>query len=380
MVLLILVLFSFQCQGNVNTIEQDFEGKLEGVFPFEIELGGVIREIEDVQLSIPTIKLLIKSDSIEITVGQTEKYFSLLDSTEFVKLLPYLSEDYFKDDRHFYNPYMPYGGLIRLNKEIQGKKYTKTVTNFKRRDIEIEYIDMDSIEIFKSYHLSRIANEIAIPFIKDDIDKENMVIAKSMKQALQTPEKVYELTLRNTRTKYLSPNIRKLKNLRILDISGSFITEIPAEIEECKNLKIIKANASQLSLIPSTIGNLKKLRVLNFGYCKIKSIPSEIGNIETLWSLGLGSNQLSELPESLSNLKNMTFFSIAHNKFKVFPNAVLGMDSVGNLWIHGNQIKEIPIEISEMKSLHHFLVSESEIQNLNEIKKVIPSVRIIDEK
>ena len=377
---LMAVLFLIHCSENGNAVKNLEEQKIERIFPFEISISGLIKEIEDVERSVPSIRLLINNDSIKITVGQTEQYYTLFDSTEFTKLIPYLTLDDFKSNDHYYNPHMPYGGLIRLSKKIQGNKFTKTITNFKRRDIQIDYLEMDSIAIFKSYHLARIANEVAIPFIKDTISKENMITAKSMREALQNPEKVYELTLRNTRTKHLSPNIKKLKNLRVLNISGSFITEIPSEIEECKHLKAIIANASQLTIIPPSIGNLKKLRLLNFAYCKIKSIPDEIGNITSLWSLSLGSNQLANLPASVSNLKNVTFFSIAHNKFKSFPKPVLGMDSVGNLWMHGNKIITIPPEISMMKSLHHFLVTESEIENIEATRKLIPKVRIIDEK
>ena len=353
---------------------------VEDVLPFEIELSGVIDEIEDVERSVPRIKLLFKKDTIEITVGHTEKYYSLLDSTEISQFIPYIPVEYFRSNNYYHNPYMPYGGTIRLRKEIAGVKYTKTITSFKRRDIEINYQDMDSIEILKSYHLGRMANEIAIPFLIDNAKRNEMITAKSMKEALQNPEDVYELTLRNTRTKYLSPNIKKLTNLRVLDISGSFISEIPKEISECKNLKSIIANASQLSIIPSSIGQLKKLRVLNLAYCKIDRVPKEIGEVESLWSLSIGSNKLTTLPESFSNLKNLTFFSIANNKFREFPNSILGMETVGNLWIHGNNIRKIPQEISTMKSLHHLLVTQKNIQNLGEIKKIIPNVRVINQE
>lgn len=379
LILLSLILFN-SCLDSKNTGNLKKEKKEESILPFEIELRGVIREIKDVQNSTPSIKMLIKKDSIAITVGKTEKYFIQFDSTEFGSLLPHLELQDFRSNNYYFNPYLPHGGNIKLVKEINGKTFSKTITNFKRKDIEIEYIELDSVETFKSYHLARIANNVAIPFIKDSVKKDTMLVAKSMKEALQNPEKVYELHLRNTRTKYLSPNIKKLKNLRVLDISGSFITEIPKEIEECVNLKIIKANASKLSKIPTTIGNLKKLRVLNFGYCKIKSIPDEIGNLTTLWSLGLGSNQLEEIPESISNLKNVTFFSIAKNNFKEFPNSILEMESVGNLWIHGNKIEKIPLEISKMPSLHHFLLSQELIENLEEIRKIIPEVRVVDQK
>ncbi|MEM8523171.1 MAG: leucine-rich repeat domain-containing protein [Bacteroidota bacterium] len=375
---------TYQALGEqiLNSFEWKFiEGTaqaIESIIPFEIELGGVLREIEDVESSVPPIRLFVNQDSIEVVVGRTEKYSTLLEKTEFPKLIPYLVLDDFKGNQHYYNSELPYGGLIRLHKEIDGVKYEKTVTNFMRSDVEIAYLEMDSIDIFKSYHLSRIANGVALPFIKDDVVKEDMIIAKSIKEALQNPEKVYELNLRNTRTNHLSSNIRKLKNLRVLDISGSFIPFIPPEIEDCKHLKVILANASQLSQVPPSLGKLKYLRVLNLASCKIKTIPPELGNLSSLWSINLDSNQLETIPNSFSNLKNVTFFSVADNELEEFPLAILGMESVGNLWMHGNPIKRIPLEIREMPSLHHFLLTKSTIVNLTELEAAIPDVRIIN--
>jgi len=174
----ILILFYFSI--NINAFGNSNNQELESVLPFEIELRGLSQKIEDVQHSFPSIKVLVQKDSIEITVGQTEKYYTLFDSTEFTKLIPYLTLDDFKSNKHYLNPHLP-GRIIKLRKKDQGIIFTKTISSFKRRDIEVEYLVMDSIDIFKSYHLSRIANEIAIPFIKDKVNKENMITAKSMR-------------------------------------------------------------------------------------------------------------------------------------------------------------------------------------------------------
>ncbi|MEM8529078.1 MAG: leucine-rich repeat domain-containing protein [Bacteroidota bacterium] len=370
-----VILNSFDCGKSVVK-----EEPTKTVLPFELELGGVLRTIENTQNSTPPITLLVKRDSIEITVGQTEQYHVLFDTSEFTALLPLLNLADFQSDAYYFNAHMPYGGTIKTRKNIDGLDYERTITNFKRSDIEVEYLNMDSVAIFKSYHLSRIANEIVLPFLKDTMSKANMIIARSMKEALQHPEKVYKLGLRNTRTSRISSDIGQLINLRVLDISGSLITELPPAIEACKELRMILANASQLTKISPTIGKLEKLRVLNLGFCKLKSVPAEIGDLTSLWSLNLSDNQLNTIPSSFSNLKNVTFFSIANNRLKTFPPAILGMKSVGNLWIHKNEISVIPLDIKQMPRLHHLLLTKSHVTNLEDLVRTIPHVRIIDEK
>lgn len=377
---LIAMIMFCNCVESKKNKSKIIESKNSEILPVKLILRGVIREIKDVQNSIPPINFIINQDSVEIIVGKTEKYKIGYENTAFKNILQLFNINDFKSNNYYYNKFLPHGGHIETEKIIDGQVYNKKYSYFKRRDIKVEYLDLDSTEIHKTYTLSKYANELAISIIKDNVNRDTMITAKSMKEALRNPEKIYELTLRSTRTNYISPNIKKLVNLRILDISGSKVTSIPKEIEFCRNLKSIIANASQLKEIPTTIGKLKKLRVINFGYCKLRNIPKEIGELKNLWSLHLGSNKLDELPGTISNLKNLTFFSIDDNQFKKFPICILGLESVGNLWMHENQITEIPKEISLLKRMSHFLVDAHKISNIEEIRKEIPDVRIIDEK
>ena len=355
------------------------QSQKEPILPIKIKIKGQLKQIEDVGLLTPSIEFYIDTNYVEIKVGATEFYNTKYENTAFDKVFELFELDDFKRDGFFYNPYFKYMSHLETTKEIEGKTYTRKFSNYKRRDVEINYLGLDSTETIKFTILSDFLNETAIGILKDVVDKGAMITATSMSEALKQPEKIYELSLRNSRTSVLSPEIGQLINLRVLDISGSRIKKIPSEIEQCIYLKSIIANASHLSEIPSSIGNLKKLRDVNFAYCKIKKLPEEFGKLESLWSLSLGSNQLSSLPESISNLKNVQMFSIDKNNFDEFPTAVLGLVCVGNLWMHGNNFKTIPKEIANLKGLHHFLIDAPDIENLEEIKALIPDVRVIDE-
>lgn len=377
--LIILIILNSSCVQGHPEDKIGKEVNKEQILPLKIKIKGQLKQIEDSGLLTPSIEFTIDTNNVEVKVGANEYYNTNYRNTAFFKVLELFEIDDFKSSNYYYNPYFKYMSYLETTKEIEGKEYTRKFSNFKRRDIKINYLELDSTEIVKFTILSNYVNEIAIEILQEAIDKESMIFATSIPEALEEPEKVYKLRLRNSKTSVLPPEIGKLINLRVLDISGSRIKSIPPEIENCTHLKSIIANASQLSEIPSTIGNLKKLRNVNFGYCKIKELPEEFGNLESLWSLSLGSNQLSDLPESFSNLKNLQKFSIDKNNFEEFPNEVLSFECVGNLWMHGNNFNKIPVEIVNLKGLHHFLVDASEIENIEEIKLLIPDVRIIDE-
>ena len=355
------------------------EKEKASLHPYELTLSGVLREVEDVYNSMPPIRVRVQADTVTITVGATERYYYRYNETRFVDVEQYLRPQDFLGNDYYYNPYLNYGGTMLLRKDIDGTVYERTISNFKRQDIDVEYLEMDSLAIYSSYHLSQVANSLVIPLLKDTINKKEMIVARSMKEALENPDKVWRLSLRNTRTTQLLPEISRLKNLRVLDISGSWIEEIPDEIEQCTQLKAIIANASRLQRIPATIGNLPKLRVANFGYCRLTSVPPALGNATSLWSLHLSKNQLTSLPEELGQLKNLTFFSAEGNQLEEFPTAVLSLETVGNLWLHNNPFSAIPTEIQVLPRLHHFLITEDRIDNIDTIRQLLPNVRVIDE-
>ncbi|MFK7971609.1 MAG: leucine-rich repeat domain-containing protein [Bacteroidia bacterium] len=328
---------------------------------------------------IPPIHFFIDRDSASMVVGANEVYNIDFWKTEIHQILDDFDLEDFKSNEYFYNPHFRYMAFLEIEKEIDGQNYVRNIASYKRRDIGVEYHNLDSAETSQFAIVSNYLNTLAIMLLQDKADKSKMMTAFSMSEALENPENVYELRLRNSNVSTLGPEVGKLTNLRVLNISGTRIRSIPPEIENCKHLKSILANASSLSKIPSTIGNLKKLRFLNLGACKLSVLPDEIGKLTSLWSLSLGSNQLRSLPKSIANLKNLLMFSIDKNAFNEFPSEVLGLTSVGNLWMHGNNFTKIPREIIQLKALSHLLVDAQEIENIDEIKSLIPDVRIIDE-
>ena len=377
---IILLLFNFGCVKCHLDVKRTYILPKKEVLPIKIKLSGVLRQLDDnIGMHIPDIQFNIDTNNVEVKIGTNEFYNIDYKNTALDKIFDRFEIGDFDSNRYFYNPYFLYLGYMETEKEIDGENYVRKFSNHRRTDIDVDYFALDSIEIANFALLSNYLNEIAIDILKDKVDRRTMITARSMSEALANPEKVYKLRLRNSKTRVLPSTIGELINLRVLDISGSRIKSIPPEIEHCIHLKTIIANASQLSEIPSTIGQLKKLRNINFGACKIKELPEEFGKLESLWSLSLGSNQLSDLPESMSNLKNLTMFSIDKNNFDEFPKEVLDLETVGTLWMHGNNFKTIPSEIVNLKQLHHFLVDAHEIENIEEIKSLLPEVRIIDE-
>lgn len=150
-------------------------------------------------------------------------------------------------------------------------------------------------------------------------DYENFSSCYNIKDALKHPLEVRTLSLRNNeKMRSIPPEIGQLKNLRVLNVSGTNLTELPEEIGECLMLEEITANASQFRSIPNSIGQLERLRIINFAYNQIDSIPQSISNCTYLVRLNLSSNSITTVPNGFGSLVNLTYCNLSHNNLTQF--------------------------------------------------------------
>lgn len=349
------------------------------LLPIEITVSGRLEAISDRWIP-PPIRIVVQPDTVEIIVGVTERYQLPYAETEFAKLLQPFQRKDFQFTGYHQNPYLQYGKYVSFSKVVDSVRYQRVCSGWVRKDIDVRYTELPSAELARWADLSNHANALVVSLLADSIDRASMITAYTIEEALQNPERVYELNLRNARLTGLPSSIGQLKQLRVLNISGSRISALPPEIAQCTQLRSIVANATPLSTLPVEIGELKHLRFANFGYCQLQELPREIGDLASLWQLSLGSNLLQALPESFAGLKNLRFCSLENNRFTQFPEQVLGLASVDNLWLHGNQFTTLPPEIAGLKRLTHLLIDAHEITNVDAIQALLPGLRIIDEE
>ncbi len=75
---------------------------------------------------------------------------------------------------------------------------------------------------------------------------------------------IEELNLsRNALDGSLQAEVRRLQNLKVLDLSDNKFTGVPAEVGQLKNLEVLDLSNNLLTGLPYELGNLSKLRLLD---------------------------------------------------------------------------------------------------------------------
>ncbi len=99
------------------------------------------------------------------------------------------------------------------------------------------------------------------------------------------------LDLSNKGIDKLPPYVLDNTSLEELDISANKLTgALPAEIRRLKNLKVLDASDNKMTGVPAEIGQLEKLEVLDLSNNQLTGLPYEMGNLKSLKTLDLSGN------------------------------------------------------------------------------------------
>lgn len=195
--------------------------------------------------------------------------------------------------------------------------------------------------------------------------------------------------------------IRKLKNLKKIDISNSKLTQFPIELLALPNLEEVYLSNNRIEALPSEIEKLNKLKTLYLNNNKIRSIADElfeIANLQSLnvnnnlletipnfgdkskkiFSLNISHNSISKLPASIGNLSNLKILDVSHNQLSILPNSLYKLKKMISLNIGGNKIYSISPNIKNLLNLQQITARNNELTNIPEEFSELKMLKFIE--
>ena len=177
---------------------------------------------------------------------------------------------------------------------------------------------------------------------------------KSFPNLKDDMENLETLDLSGTAIKELPSSIGCLKSLQSLDLSKcENLVNLPESIWDLRSLeKLLMASCSNLKGFPNLKDDMENLKMLNLRGTDIKELPSSIGHLKALQRLDLmGTRTLKELPSSIGDLKALQRLDLRETGIKELPSSIGDLKGLQSLYLSVTAIKELPSSIGHLKAL-----------------------------
>lgn len=101
----------------------------------------------------------------------------------------------------------------------------------------------------------------------------------------------------------------KMRLLRVLSLSHSYITEFPNSICKLEHLRYINLSHTTIKKLPESVCALRNLQTIILNCQFLTMLPEEMWKLLNLHHLDISGTALSEMPKKLSTLKDLQTLS-----------------------------------------------------------------------
>ncbi|XP_075641003.1 uncharacterized protein LOC142612740 [Castanea sativa] len=251
------------------------------------------------------------------------------------------------------------------------------------------------LEISGASSLKKIPDDFFLNMQQLESLNLSAVPFESLPSSISNLTKLRRLILKECSELKILPNLKKLTNLVVLDLSGS--TSLVKITDKClkqlQNLQMLDLSETQINHLP-ILKDLKSLTRLILKNCKSITRLSRFELLTSLHNLGLSGStilkqihddsfkkkdglkvlDLSEsgigsLPSSFTNLSTLESFDLSgvSNLVKIPENTFVGMKCLRSLNLSNTKIEELP-PISKLGNLRQLLLSNCPLKKLPETR------------
>ena len=159
-----------------------------------------------------------------------------------------------------------------------------------------------------------------------------------------------ELRLHDQRLERLPEDVRRLQDLKKLDVSGCRLSSLPEWLPELESLESLDLGGNPFSGLPSSVWLMPSLRELGMSGAPLRSI-SAVGTLTRLEVLVLSGVGLKTLPATLGSLINLRVLDLGGNPIQSVSPALERLDKLTQLHLWGHRLPRIPKAIASLTRL-----------------------------
>lgn len=193
---------------------------------------------------------------------------------------------------------------------------------------------------------------------------------------------LHTLRMRGNFLKHVSEGIAECRKLQYLDLTGAMKLNsvIPPEIFTLSELKILDLTNNYFTELSSDIIGLKKLKKFVMRRNALLRLPEEIFRLDSLESLDVSENYLIEIPSTVKELKTLKHLYLACNNIEKLPPEICFCRNLTELHLHRNKLTELPAKFHKLTNLEELMLEGNELKQLpllmDKLKKLRETERL----
>ncbi|XP_069108576.1 malignant fibrous histiocytoma-amplified sequence 1 homolog isoform X2 [Argopecten irradians] len=145
--------------------------------------------------------------------------------------------------------------------------------------------------------------------------------------------------------------ILMLSELKVLNLSGNYFTELPKEVAGLKKLEKFIMRRNALLRLPDALFDLECLQTLELSDNYLYEIPPAIANLKNIMHIDLQGNKLTSLPKEIGRCFSLVQLSVAYNELTSLPDTICRLLKLQELGLEHNQLKELPMLLDKLTLL-----------------------------
>ena len=144
------------------------------------------------------------------------------------------------------------------------------------------------------------------------------------------------------------PELASFQNLEKLEMKENPVEQLPGAFQNAYELRILDISSTNLQNIPPQVLHLAKLERLTMTNCALETFPDDWKECTAITHLDLSENLLCTLPSSISQLQKLQKLDLKSCCLSEFPKALLQMNNIHTLNLQENLIRELPSDFQSL--------------------------------
>ncbi|XP_038601453.1 volume-regulated anion channel subunit LRRC8B [Tachyglossus aculeatus] len=202
--------------------------------------------------------------------------------------------------------------------------------------------------------LSRIPQAVTdlLPSLqKLSLDNEGnkLVVLNNLKKLMN----LKSLELINCDLERIPHSIFSLNNLHEIDLKENNLKTVEEIIsfQHLQHLSCLKLWHNNIAYIPAQVGSLSNLEQLFLSHNNIENLPLQLFLCTKLYHLDLSSNNLTFIPEEIQYLSNLQYFAVTNNNIEMLPDGLFQCKKLQYLLLGKNSLMSLSPRVGELSNL-----------------------------